>query len=756
MPAWSPVDLLPGVWFGVLAFLLQRGLRRFYDAVPVWVLGAFVLVLLPLFGPVLYGGKILLPLDGLRGEAPFRGVEPSDPPSNPIQGDLLQLVTPSLAAVREAYGEGRWPLWNPRVGAGMPLLADPQAQAGAPLVLLASPLPLWRAVGVIAALRVWIALVFGFLLLRRQGLHPGPALAGAFGFGLGGFLLLWLGWPLANTAALLPFLLYSLVRYDAEGGRRDQLLLALAIFSILLAGHPETIVYALALGLAFLLDRVRRRPAGRRRVLLLGVGLALALAAAAAAPLLLPTLRYLPQTLRAAHLRDPAPAAPSAAPGLAARLLPLAAPNAYGNSRFFSYWGRANTNEDASGFAGTAILLLVLLGLPGLLGGDAGRRLPQEGLLLGTAGAALVLLALAPGPAPLRLTLIFNFALAYLGACTLERWRTREVPPSRRPAHLTLLIVLVAAVLAVVLAWAYLGHPDPGDPGRLAILRFGWLRWQLRFLVATALLLVAGWRRRWMPPLVAVLVACELLLAHRSANPPSPARLVLPLNDPIHFLVDHLGQDRMAALGSAFPPNLASLYGLADARVYNPMAPRRYAEVTAPITRRFRGEIPEWGSPGDPLYGQLGVRYLLGGPAEGCPAPWTLALRDPAAVLCERADPLPRLSVPGGVPFDVQIPDADRLGARVPAGVSGASGRLLRSSVYQDGGWRMLAAGRRVAAAEVSGPFVGAPLPAGVAGAVTVDLLYRPPGFLRGCLLAALALALGTAVWCPPPRKALE
>src|SRR5947199_6839525 len=139
MPAWSPVDLLPGVWFGLLAFLLHRALKRWYDAVPLWVAGAFLLALAPLFAPVLVGGKILLPLDGLRGEAPFRELLPTDPHGNPLQGDLIQLVTPSLAAVREAYGAGRWPLWNPRVGAGMPLLADPQAQAVAPLVLLGYP-----------------------------------------------------------------------------------------------------------------------------------------------------------------------------------------------------------------------------------------------------------------------------------------------------------------------------------------------------------------------------------------------------------------------------------------------------------------------------------------------------------------------------------------------------------------------------------------------------------------------------------------
>src|SRR5262249_26743585 len=157
--------------------------------------------------------------------------------------------------------------------------------------------------------------------------------------------------------------------------------------------------------------------------LLLGAGLALALGAAAAAPLLLPTSQYLPQTLRAARLRETRAApAPERSPrslgddSLAAPLLPVAAPNAYGNSRVLDSWGRRNTNEAASGFAGPAILLLALLALA------ARRRFPQEGVMLAAAGLALLLLGLSPGVAPLRLALIVNFALAYVGACTLERW----------------------------------------------------------------------------------------------------------------------------------------------------------------------------------------------------------------------------------------------------------------------------------------------------------------------------------------------
>jgi len=173
MPEWSPVDLLPGLYVALLFVLLHAVLRRWYDPVPPSVRAAFAAVLLILFWPVLFGGRILLPLDDLRGQAPFRALAPTVPHGNPLQGDLVTLVAPSAVAVREAWAAGRWPLWNARVGAGLPLLADPQAQALQPLVLAAYPLPYPRAAGVTAALRVLSALVFTFLLLRRQGLRAG-------------------------------------------------------------------------------------------------------------------------------------------------------------------------------------------------------------------------------------------------------------------------------------------------------------------------------------------------------------------------------------------------------------------------------------------------------------------------------------------------------------------------------------------------------------------------------------------------------
>lgn len=52
-----------------------------------------------------------------------------------------------------------------------------------------------------------------------------------------------------------------------------------------------------------------------------------------------------------------------------------------------------------------------------------------------------------------------------------------------------------------------------------------------------------------------------------------------------------------------------------------------------------------------------------------------------------------------------------------------------------------------------NGTLVGAWLPA---GELRVELLYRPPGFVAGCLAGALALALLVTVAVPPPAVGLR
>jgi len=442
------VILLPGLYLALLAFLLDRALRRWWDPVPARIWGIFGLLLVILFGPALFLGRVLLPADILPGVAqPEEARKP--PQGNVLQNDLVTQVVPLQAQVRREIRAGAWPLWNDLVGAGMPLLADPQAQTLEPLVLAALPLPLPAAVGVTAGLRVLLAFVFFFLLLRRQGLSEEAALFGSLAFGLGGFLLLWVNWPLANSPALLPLVLYALVMTDERGLRRDFLLLVAAAFCLVTGGHPETALYVAIVSGLFALARLRRRPAGERARLLVRWAAVGALAAGLAAPGLVPALRLLPQSLRHRWvevrneriLAHPETGLRRSETGVEKRMVPVFAPNAFGNSRYGHYWGEANTNEDSSAFVGGAALLAALLAFS-----PSARRLREEPLFLALAPLSLLVAVNLPGVSLLllkipalnqslsanrRLLLIAAFSLAWVGACTVERWRAGAGPGRR-------------------------------------------------------------------------------------------------------------------------------------------------------------------------------------------------------------------------------------------------------------------------------------------------------------------------------------
>jgi hypothetical protein len=796
--SWNFVALLPGIYVLLLALGLVACLKGWGERLSglAW-LSLFAAVFAPL-APVLFGGQLLLPLDNLRGAAPFLAVAPAEPHGNPLQGDLIQLIAPLSQAVEEDLGAGRWPLWNAHMGAGMPLLADPQAQPFQPLALLAYPFPLAVAAGVTAALRILLAVVFFALLLRRQGLSEGPAVAGALAYGLGGFLQLWLGWPLANTAAWLPVVLWAASRCLAQPDRRQEAVLTFCLLGLLLAGHPETILYALLFSTGFVLTLLgreepqKRRAAGHRLAICAGLSLLLA------APVLLPFAQYLPQTWRALTLESPSLLPP---PSPAQALLPTVAPNTFGNSRYVHYWGFRNSNEDASGFAGTATLLLAL----GAVWLGRRKRMPGEVWALAVVGGVGLFLALGSWTAAVsswmfhgggRLRMLLPFGLAYLAACGLHR--ARREPPRRA------VLVLASLALALVLLWAFEAFRSPGGEDQLAVLRYGWLLWQLRFLAAALLLLLFASARRWQPWLMALLIGAELFLAHGDANPPMPQRLAWPHSavlDSLPALAD--GEwPRLVALGPALPPNLGALYGFEDPRIYDPMEPAAYASLVAPLLAQPRGNVPQAVARDHPLYDLLGIEFVLVAPGEPpLPPPLRLLAQSAEGSVYRRPHPLPPVFLPSrvrslaGSPWQETVAtteDFHRLAwvealaadDRAAAGPGSAGGprewqpaqgcpssarvlertgarllvqaelceqRLLASRFFAGQGnlgWRLLVDGRPWPVERTNGVFLGAWLPE---GRHWLEFFFRPSAFLAGVLLAAFGFALGLCRWLAPP-----
>jgi hypothetical protein len=723
--------LLPGLLFLGLALGLAAALRRWWDGVPPPWLVAFLALPGIALAPVLFGGQSLLPLDLLRGEVPFTQLVPTEPHGNFLQGDLLQMTAPAAAEVHRAASEGRWPLRSDLAAAGMPLLGDPHAQVLQPLAVAYWWLPPAASAGTTAALRWFVALTFTFLLLRRQGLGEAASALGATAWALGGFLGLWLLWPHANTAAWLPALLYALTRLAQVGARRDLVLTTLTAAALLLAGHPETILYAGLAALAFggALARGHARP----RALLGKAALAASLAGLLAAPALLPTALGLGETLRARNLSEGGAREASAA-GALARLALVAAPAALGNDRFGAYWGPSNVNEDAAAFVGTGSLLLVVVGLTR----RRRERRPQELLFLGLSAAALALGAPFLGS---RLLLLVGFGLAYAAACEADRWQRGEGGPSWK-------VVLAAGGLGLALTAAFLAYRQPE---LLAVYTHGWWLRQGRFLAfAAAGLLALGWRRaeRFRPalaPALTALVAFELLLLHLPAYPAAPARLAFPQPPVLAELARRLAPgERVVAPGRSLLPNLGMVYGLPDVRVYNPLAPAAFLTAVEPAIVGWQGEIPLFGRFDHPVYDRLGVRWVIVLAGTPLPAGLERVVSDASGDLWRRPGARGRLFGEG-----VEIAASQIAPTRLAATVEAARGATLTASVFDDGGWRGLVGGRR-AAIERDGVLVALPVPA---GRHEVVLLYRPTSWLVGLGLAAAALTALVALGLAPPRR---
>ena len=112
---------------------------------------------------------VLFPRALLRGELFF-------------ERDLHVDWYPRIAAISRSLASGSWPLWDPSIGFGQPLLADPGAQVMYPGTWLAIVLPVGAS---------YTAFVLGHLLLTAVGTARLARVLGAGRVGAPAAALLW-------------------------------------------------------------------------------------------------------------------------------------------------------------------------------------------------------------------------------------------------------------------------------------------------------------------------------------------------------------------------------------------------------------------------------------------------------------------------------------------------------------------------------------------------------------------------------------
>ncbi|MFA5139375.1 MAG: YfhO family protein [Elusimicrobiota bacterium] len=189
---------------------------------------------------------------------------------------------PARHFMHQELTQGRLPLWNPLILCGVPFLASMQTAVLFPINLLLSPIDPFRASGLAAFLKLFLAGGFMFLYLRGLGASRAASTLSGVSFALSGFMVCWLGHPHANSALWLPLSLHLLEK--GLKGPRVWAVFAVAYAFIILGGHPPTIVHASLFLLLYGVFKTRERPLLLLSSLLMGALLA--------APQLLPFLEY--------------------------------------------------------------------------------------------------------------------------------------------------------------------------------------------------------------------------------------------------------------------------------------------------------------------------------------------------------------------------------------------------------------------------------------------------------------------------------
>jgi hypothetical protein len=753
-----------------LARWLGRPLRR-------TAIAAGLLLPLVLLAPWLDADRLLAPCNVLAGTVPgYTRYARMPAPHSPLNDAVYQLL-PWELEVRRALGSGRLPLWSDLVDGGSSPWSNPQAQVLSPLAMLARAAPLQHHLLVLLALAMVVGFQGTWVLCRALGCRNVPALLGATSFALGGGLIAWSLFPLGATAAWAPWVVAGVLalarRRKTRSRRRAAIALVLVTAALALAGHPETATGAIALAaLVGLSLRQRRRvPLAR---LLASAACAGALGLGLAAPQLVPFAATAARSLRAGErvaLRPPAlpgwrvPLGDWFAEGgwqiWRGPLSPLAFGVPYG-PRFAGPWTWPVASASYAGMlalAGGAAALagrrrrialpLIAAWLGSLL--LASRFLPLEALLF-----RLPLLRL---PEPTRFLPLGCLALAAAAAIGCEGLRR-----GRAATRAAALLVLVAGVVVTPLP------PVVAHAGALALAA-----------------LLAARARRFASLLAAGALLVGALPWARAHLPADEPALFYPRTDAIGAVEGATREGRAIGDHLVAYPSLLGVYGIADPRAHNPLAPRSQLAALAalgfsPSSQRYFSAVEH---PEHPLLDFLAVQVVIAhrhvprqmqrmqrwSDLERVASPY-LYFRNPGALplwfLAAGVEAVPAGEVPLRLAAlrdgRVVVLDRHEVGAWRPApqpwrrdavralsrqpgrltlAVGGDGERLLATSLPGPSGWRAEAGGRALPLLTVNSGYLGVRVTSGVE---RVELRYRPPGLLTGLVLAVLAALAATAL----------
>lgn len=619
------------------------------------LLAVMLVALLALFEKEWRKGEIFSPADLVFQFYPWAYDAPRTSAANPTRSDEAFYHQPLMATHFTRLRHGQLPDYDDSRLSGVPSFFNglDVGRAFSPFSLPYYLLPPEDAVNWYGPLRLLVAALAMWLLLRDLGAGAVAAAAGGVAYGLNGHFLTWLSAPMPTVAAWLPLVLRQTRRCVRRGHRRDVAGLALAVGALVLGTYmATTLVCLFGAGVYALAElwMARRRSISDERgaisdrtvgagltSLTIGGALGLCVGAIALWPML-SALRGSPASTRVVS----AEGAPWA------NLATLALPDFWGSPVRGNWWhpdASANYPEHVAYF-GIVVVLLASLAVAARLSRDLSVA---RWTFIGLTGLALTRayggvpgrwLTVLPGQAqsnPFRWYALAACGLAVLAGIGVHAWLSE--PDRRRRLWLLAGPIVMSGILAAVTAAAlFLYLPTLRAHALQPFERAQVVRLIAIAGASLAIMLVAAWlrdarARTAVGVLLVALAAADLVHAHRGFNPTVTRDRYYPGTASIDWLREQASETRLAPVDTAadlVEGHVWGMFGLATVTGFDFHGDADYQNfmrlAQQPPGSTVAAEAPSWDYVGLEresldlrMLGVLGVRYIVAAPIDLTP-----------------------------------------------------------------------------------------------------------------------------------------
>lgn len=570
----------------------------------LWPAALFLSITAVFLYPI-FLGKVFFPGDLLYQWFPWYLSSPQVlkellPVNNAILGDAVTAFYPWFTFLGRALTSGFFPLWNPLVMAGAPLLANWQSGALAleNIVFYLFKTPL--ALSIHIFLKVFLTLSFSYLFLRKLKLSPEASVFGSLAYAFSAFFVVWLNWPQTRVAMWLPLILFAEEHLIEKPKLNRTAIFSFAIAAAILAGHPGTLIQVFLIAIVYGIFRIFQSEQRLTKIAYLLLGLVIGLGLGAV--LILPGIEMMKNSYQYGRRSATDFLKLSLGPG---NLILLFFPRFYGHLKEGIYIGPANFNE-VSAYIGLMPLLFVFWAI------TFTKKYKQiwSMLVLSLFSVALIysiwpqsllyklpLISMQPTE---RYIFILTFCLSVLAAFGFDaffkegqsRWR---------------LALLVALFISVMLLIFYKINP------------LIWLQYKhLYFLMILPFFAFLGaYLKRenillkWL--LIGLLVF-DLFIFGLKLNSYIKKEYIFPQNEITSFINKDKSIKRVLPLVDTFLPNTLMPYGVEDLRGRDALILNRFYKVASLLSDKDSLSLPNFILPSkidSPLLDFLNVKYII-------------------------------------------------------------------------------------------------------------------------------------------------